>query len=296
MRFIIGFLAFPLAFAAPVFEPRDGEDVVPDKWIVVMKSGISTSQLESTISSAQQQPGARQAHEVWDFDGFKGFSITGSRDAINTIADDNTIELIEPDSIVTTQSLVTQPDSTWGLSRISHRNPFQLGYPYDSTAGKGMVAYGIDTGIYIKHHEFQGRAVFGHSFVPGQKGDGHGHGTHTAGTIGGVTYGVAKNITLVAVKVLDNSGSGPNSQVISGIEWAVKDMKKRKAVGKAVANLSLAGPRAAVVNRAVKAATDAGLFMAVAAGNNAEPAAQWSPASAPTACTVGATDIFDEFA
>jgi subtilisin family serine protease len=199
--------------------------------------------------------------------------------------------------VVTTQETVTQKDPVYGLARISHRNINNSSYIYDSSAGEGIVAYGIDTGIYVEHSEFEGRAVWGKSFIDGEDDDGNGHGTHTAGTIGGKTYGVAKKVTLVAVKVLNNEGSGSTSNIISGIEWAVNDMKKRGKVGKAVANMSLGGLRTSNSNNAaVKAATDAGLFMAVAAGNSGAPASLYTPASAPSACTVAASDGEDNFA
>ena len=199
--------------------------------------------------------------------------------------------------MVRTQEFVTQSNPVYNLARLSHRAADNSSYTYDSSAGEGVVAYGIDTGIYAQHAEFQGRAVQAKSFIEGQHADGNGHGTHTAGTIGGATYGVAKRVTLVGVKVLSDEGSGSTSAIISGIEWAVKDMQRRGKVRKAVANLSLGGPRLSNSNNAaVKAATDAGLFVAVAAGNSAMPAEFFTPASEPSACTVAASDGKDQYA
>ena len=191
---------------------------------------------------------------------------------------------------------MTQDNPPYGLARLSHRDIDESSYIYDSSAGEGIVAYGIDTGIYIEHSDFGGRAEFGASFIDGQEGDGNGHGTHTAGTFAGTKYGVAKKADIVSVKVLSDEGSGSTSGIISGIDWAVNDMKSRGKVRKAVANLSLGGARSEANNQAVKAATEAGLFVAVAAGNDGLPADLYSPASEPTACTVAASDGEDAFA
>lgn len=198
---------------------------------------------------------------------------------------------------VNTQEFITQKKPVYNLARISHSDIDNSSYIYDSSAGEGIIAYGIDTGIYVDHSEFEGRATLGKSFIDGEDTDGNGHGTHTAATLGGVTYGVAKKVDLVSVKVLSNEGSGSTSAIISGIEWAVNDMKSRGKVRKAVANMSLGGLRTSNANNAaVKAASDAGLFIAVAAGNSYLPAELYSPASELSACTVAASDADDNFA
>lgn len=107
---------------------------------------------------------------------------------------------------------------------------------------------------------------------------------------GSTTYGVAKRTNLIAVKVLGSDGSGTNSGVIAGIDWAANDMKSKKRIGKSVANMSLGGGYSEATSSAVAAAVNAGLFMAVAAGNDGVDAANSSPASERSACTVGAID------
>lgn len=145
-------------------------------------------------------------------------------------------------------------------------------------------------GILTTHNEFGGRATFGYNAVAGSSNtDGNGHGTHVSGTIGGTTYGVAKKVSLVAVKVLGDDGSGTNSGVIAGIQWAATNSGGKKAV----ANMSLGGDYSAALNDAVAAAVSAGLTFAVAAGNSGLNAANYSPASTPSAITVGATDSTD---
>lgn len=189
---------------------------------------------------------------------------------------------------------VTQHGAPWGLSRISQRSRYHSSYHYSEPAGEGVRVYVLDTGIRTGHSEFEGRAVWGGNFVPGSPdADEAGHGTHVAGTIAGKTYGVAKKATVVAVKVLDETGSGYMSRLLQGLSWAVSDARDRGVADRSVINLSLGGAYMASVNAAVKAATDAGLTVVVAAGNENDDAANWSPASAPTAITVGAIDSAD---
>lgn len=132
-----------------------------------------------------------------------------------------------------------------------------------------------------------------HSFVDGQDTDGHGHGTHCAGTIGSKTYGVAKRTKIYGVKVLDDSGSGTISAVIGGMDFVAADSKQRDCPKGVVANMSLGGGFSAAVNQAAAGLVGHGVFLAVAAGNDNTDASGYSPASEPTACTVGASTVSD---
>lgn len=165
-------------------------------------------------------------------------------------------------------AFVVQPNApSWGLGRISHRQRGNPDFVYDETAGAGITIYGVDTGIDIKHPDFSGRAVWGINVVGGPDADGNGHGTHTAGTFAGTTFGIAKRATIVAVKVLNDRGGGANSGIIQGINWSVNHAFQTGALGRAVMNLSLGGDRSIAVNLASSSAVMAGVFLAVAAGN-----------------------------
>ena len=192
-----------------------------------------------------------------------------------------------------TANVVQTNVPSWGLSRISSKRTGTTSYTYDSTAGEGIVIYGVDTGIDISHSDFGGRAKWGTNTVDSSNTDGNGHGTHTASTAAGSKYGVAKKATLIAVKVLGADGSGTNSGVISGMDWAVKDAKSRGITGKAVMNMSLGGSYSKAMNDAAANVVSSGIFLAVAAGNEAENASNSSPASASSVCTVAASTSSD---
>lgn len=190
----------------------------------------------------------------------------------------------------------TQEDADWGLARISSTSPGTSTYTYADSAGEGTCAYVVDTGIETDHPEFEGRAEFLKNFAGGSDSDGQGHGTHVAGTIGGVTYGVAKKTKLFAVKVLDDNGEGSNSGVIAGMDFVADDAASQDCPNGVVVNMSLGGLFSSAINAAAAEITKAGLFLAVAAGNDADDSAGYSPASEESACTVGATDKTDKLA
>jgi subtilisin family serine protease len=187
-------------------------------------------------------------------------------------------------SINTTQSVTP----SWGIDRIDQVSlPLSTQFSYTAT-GSGVDAYIIDTGILTKHVEFtNGRAVGGYSSIGGSSNwtDQNGHGTHVAGTVGGATYGVAKNVKLIAVRVLDARGSGTTSGVIAGINWAINNHTTRPAV----ANMSLGGGISTSLDAAVQNAVNDGIVMCVAAGNSNQDASLSSPARVSSAITVGAT-------
>lgn len=201
------------------------------------------------------------------------------------------VDYIEQDATITIQA--TQEDATWGIARLSSQKPGGTTYTYDDHAGEGTCAYVLDTGIDVKHPDFEGRATWAKNFADKNDGDAQGHGTHVAGTIGSKTYGVAKKTKLFAVKVLGDDGSGSTSGIIAGIEYVAKDSKERDCPKGSVANMSLGGSFTQALNDAAAALPKAGVFLAVAAGNDGVDAKGFSPASEPSVCTVGATGKTD---
>jgi subtilisin family serine protease len=195
---------------------------------------------------------------------------------------------VEEDQIMIASAI--QRSATWGIDRLDQRNlPLNASYSYTAT-GSGVNAYIVDTGILPTHAEFQSRASIGYDAITplAPKADCNGHGTHVAGTVGGKTYGVAKAVRLIGVRVLDCNGSGSTSGVIAGVNWVAKHRVKP-----AVANMSLGGGASTALDNAVKAAIDSGVTFVVAAGNENLPACWFSPARVPAAITVGATTNTD---
>lgn len=278
----------PYALGAPLIIPR-GSALVPGKFIVKFNAGAAKESIEEAKALLANSPD----HE-YDFGGFTGFAGSISSTTVSKLQTLDAVEFIQQDAQVHSQAYVTEPGATWGLGRISHLAVGNDTYVYDDSAGEGTCSYVIDTGIYTAHEEFEGRAEWLENFTgDGIDSDGAGHGTHVAGTIGSKTYGVAKKTKLYAVKVLDSSGSGTYAGVIAGINFAANDHQTRDCPKGSVANMSLGGGKNDAVNQAVAAAVASGLFMAVAAGNDDYDAQYYSPASEPSACTVGATDSTD---
>ncbi|KAJ3088725.1 subtilisin-like serine protease, partial [Quaeritorhiza haematococci] len=197
---------------------------------------------------------------------------------------------ISPNTVVT--ALGEQRDAPWGLVRTSTRNNDRgTTYNYPDKAGEGVDAYVVDTGIQVEHPEFESRARFGFNAFNDSSKDVHGHGTHVAGTIGSRTFGIAKKVSLVAVKVLADNGTGTTSSVLAGLEYVVNEAKTTKRPS--VINMSLGGPADPIIDLAVSAAVRAGVYIVAAGGNERQDACNVSPARAPSVLTVGATDIND---
>ncbi|MGH2774528.1 MAG: S8 family peptidase [Actinomycetota bacterium] len=218
-----------------------------------------------------------------------GFSARLPQRAVDALRINPNVAYIEADSKITVSD--TQSPATWGLDRIDQRNrPLSNSYTYNAT-GTGVTAYIIDTGIRFSHTQFGGRAVSGYDAVDGGSADDcNGHGTHVAGTVGGSTHGVAKNVRLVGVRVLNCQGSGSNSGVIAGVDWVTGN---HSAGQPAVANMSLGGGANTALDSAVNNSINDGVSYAVAAGNSNANACTSSPARVGAAITVGSTTSSD---
>ncbi|MFB8027049.1 MULTISPECIES: S8 family serine peptidase [unclassified Streptomyces] len=187
----------------------------------------------------------------------------------------------------------TQDDPpSWGLDRIDQAETAGDGaYSYPDAAGGDVTAYVIDTGVRVTHKDFEGRAASGFDAVDNDDDadDGNGHGTHVAGTIAGAAHGVAKKAKIVAVRVLDDAGSGTTEQVVAGIDWVTANHK-----GPSVANMSLGGSADPALDAAVQKAIASGVTFAVAAGNESSDAGEGSPSRVPEAITVASSTKDDE--
>jgi subtilisin family serine protease len=252
---------------------------IPGDYIVVLKATTAAAR----PAALSRSYGGRV---VRSFGVINGFQARMSESAARRLAADPGVAYVEQDQRVSL--LATQTGATWGLDRIDQRNrPLNGTYTYSTTAGN-VTAYVIDTGIRYTHNDFGGRASFGYDAVGSGGVDCNGHGTHVAGTIGGATYGVAKAVRLVGVRVLDCSGSGTTAGVIAGVNWVTQH-----AVKPAVANMSLGGGASTSLDNAVTASINSGVTYALAAGNSSANACNSSPARVPAAITVGATTSSD---
>ncbi|MFP1626810.1 S8 family peptidase [Streptomyces sp. 5K101] len=219
-----------------------------------------------------------------------GYSVQLTEAQARKFAADPAVESVVQNRVFTISGTQPSPPS-WGLDRVDQRAlPLNQSYTYPDTAGEGVTAYVIDTGVRISHSDFGGRAFNGYDAIDNDNTaqDGHGHGTHVAGTVAGSSYGVAKKAKIVGVRVLDNSGSGTTEQVVAGIDWVTQN-----AVKPAVANMSLGGGIDTALDTAVRNSIASGITYAVAAGNDGSNASNYSPARVTEAITVGSTTSTD---
>ncbi|CAG8715014.1 10858_t:CDS:1 [Funneliformis caledonium] len=182
---------------------------------------------------------------------------------------------------------------TPNVDRIDQaKRPLDGKFIYPDSAGKGVNIYIIDSGIYLEHDEFGGRAKFGRSFCKGcSKEFMSYHGTFVASVAAGRTVGVARKANLIDVRVFNEKTQGKTSDMIEALSYIIDQHKNGKNKN-SVVNMSIrVVPVSRALLHAVKEVTDAGIHVAVSAGNESKESCKQSPAAAPSAITVGATDF-----
>lgn len=286
--------AVHLVHAAPnttssLLDSSQAKGIIKNQYIVILNKDAGPS-----IDFAQNIAKQHGAKVLQSYDTvLKGFAIylpdTAATAFVEAMKKNPQVLSIENDTVMKIDA-TTQSNPDWGLDRIDQKAlPLNSAYSYLQT-GSGTTAYIVDTGILSSHQQFSGRVLSGYTAISDGNGttDCNGHGTHVAGTVGGSTYGVAKNVNLVPIRILGCDGSGASSNVIAGLDWILKNGKKP-----AVVNMSLGGDASTSLDSAVENLFNNGYVMVVAAGNSNTDACSASPARVNKALTVAATDNTD---
>jgi subtilisin family serine protease len=281
-------LAAPAGAATGTIRGAGTASVVKGSYVVVLRDGaaLKSRGVRPTAAALRKKYGGVVGHTYSH--ALSGFEVKLGEAAAKRLAADPAVKYVQRNGIFRIQA--TQSPATWGIDRIDQRDlPLSNSYTYSTTASN-VHAYVIDTGIRTTHTEFGGRATSGYTAINDGNGtnDCNGHGTHVSGTVGGTTYGVAKGVSLVAVRVLDCSGSGTTAGVVAGVDWVTAN-----AIKPAVANMSLGGGVDSTLDAAVQRSIASGVTYGIAAGNSNANACNSSPARVPEAITVGATTSTD---
>jgi len=284
--------------SAPLLH-ADNPNVIPGSYIVVLNDGLTILDRDAHILALQDHILNTSAEESeivhrYNIGTWMGFGARLNKKLLQQQLESPNVKYVEADQVMSVnykqeprapEALATQTGATWGISRVGRRATTGSNYIYNTLAGSGVVVFVIDTGILVTHSDFGGRATAVYNAITGEaNSDLNGHGTHCAGTIGGATYGVAKSVSLRAVKVLSASGSGSNTGVIAGVNYVTNNRATRS-----VASMSLGGGASTALDDAVTSSINAGVPYAIAAGNDNANACNGSPARVTAAVTVGAT-------
>lgn len=279
-----------------------GPTAIAGSYIVVLKDSAVSRDAVSSLAGALAGKHEGKVGKTYQH-ALRGFEAQLSEADAKRLAADPAVRYVQQNHTVRVDGF-QGPTPSWGLDRIDQRAlPLNNGFNYPNS-GSGVTAYVIDTGILPFDSEFGGfwgRARTGLNLYPDEDeeedstDDCHGHGTHVAGTIGGVTYGVAKDVQLVALKVFDCGGYGAMAGVVYAVDWVTANHQPGQP---AVANMSLSGGFSPAANEAVTASIADGVVYTIAAGNgdasgNGVDACGVSPASTPNAITVGASQRDD---
>jgi subtilisin family serine protease len=289
-----------LVTAASAAVYHAAQEPVEGSYIVVFKQGLAAHEIAAHKSFVT----SKNVTIDWHYSistTFRGYAAKMEKDMVSLLLGKEEVAYVEENGkAYAAQQCNTQNSATWGIVRTSQRNLNLDGrylYAPDAT-GKGVTAYVIDTGILITHTDFAAgtttRAKWGTNTADRVDEDQNGHGTHCAGTIGGNVYGMAKDVHLIAVKVLNAGGSGTWAGVIAGVDWSWEQGRHDNTPS--LASMSLGGGKTPSLNDAVDAAAtdpEFPLIVIVAAGNNNQNMDNFSPASAPQALSIAASDNAD---
>ncbi len=267
------------------------DEVIPGQYIVVLSeqpAAQARAAADALTSLTADLPADAVSHTYEA--ALTGFAAKLTADEAAALEADPRVAYVEPDRMAYTTGSGSQSGATWGIDRIDARSGRDGSYSWDAS-GEGVTAYVIDSGIRISHSQFGGRASYGRDLYDNDDiaSDCTGHGTHVAGTVGGSTYGVAKDVDLVAVRVFGCGPSAPFSVIIAGVNWTISN-----ATLPAVANMSLGGGGYSPLDSAVRNLINAGVQVSISAGNGyGRNACNNSPARVGEAITVGSTTTSD---